>query len=160
MYLTTVAHLNIIIQEKESFMYLWQLYIVVGLACIIFEMLVPSMFFLNLAIAAFFSAAAAYIGLATIWQVLIFGIFAGILLGFLRPILIKNVQKEDTTTGLDEKYLGQKAKTIRPTGENDGRVTIYGEECVARSVDGSEIPEGIDVKIVRNEGTIFFVEKI
>ena len=141
-------------------MELWLIWVIAGVILFIVELFTPALFFLNLAIAAFFSAIAAYFGLSGWWQVAIFGISAGILLGFLRPLLIKNVQKDDTTTGLDEKYFGQTAKTIRPTGANDGRVTIYGEEWGARSIDGNEIPEGVDVKIIRNEGTILFVEKI
>ena len=141
-------------------MELWIIWVIAGVILFIVELFTPMLFFLNLAIAAFFAAIGAYFGLSGWWQVAIFGVSAGILLGFLRPLLIKNVQKDDTTTGLDEKYLGQNAKTIRPTGATDGRVTIYGEEWGARSTDGNEIPEGVDVKIVRNEGTIFFVERI
>lgn len=37
-------------------MVLWQLYAIVGVVCIILEMIVPSMFFLNLAIAGFITA--------------------------------------------------------------------------------------------------------
>ena len=141
-------------------MELWLIWVITGIVFFIIELFTPVLFFLNLAFAAFFGAIAAYFGLAAIWQVLIFGAVAGILLGFLRPLLIKNVKKEDTSAGLDEKYIGKLAKTIRPTGATDGRVTIYGEEWVARSVDGNEIPEGTDVKIVRNDSTIFIVEKL
>lgn len=141
-------------------MELWIIWVIAGVILFIVELFTPTLFFLNLAIAAFFAAIGAYFGVSGWWQVGIFGISAGILLGFLRPLLVKNVLKTDTTTGLDEKYLGQIAKTIRPTNATDGRVTIYGEEWVARSTDGSEIPEGADVKIVRNEGTVFYVEKI
>ena len=141
-------------------MELWLVWIIAGVIFFIIELFAPALFFLNLAIAAFFGAIAAYCELAGIWQILIFGIVACILICFLRPLLVKNVKTEDSTTGLDEKYLGQKAKTIKKTDANDGRITIYGEEWVARSTDGSEIEEGADVKIIRNDGTIFFVEKI
>ena len=141
-------------------MELWLIWVIAGVILFIVELFTPMLFFLNLAIAAFFAAIGAYFGLSGWWQVAIFGVSAGVLLGFLRPLLVKNVQKEDTTTGLDEKYFGQIAKTIRPTGATDGRVTIYGEEWGARSIDGNEIAEGVDVKIIRNEGTILFVEKI
>ena len=141
-------------------MELWVMWVIAGVILFIIELFTPILFFLNLAIAAFFAAIGAYFGLSGWWQVAIFGVTAGILLGFLRPLLIKNVQKDDTTTGLDEKYLGQMAKTILPTNATDGRVTIYGEEWGARSVDGNEISEGTNVKIVRNDGTIFYVEII
>ncbi|MCR4881336.1 MAG: NfeD family protein [bacterium] len=141
-------------------MELWLVWVIAGIVFFIIELFTPVLFFLNLAIAAFFGAIAAYFGLAAIWQVLIFGAIAGILLGFLRPLLVKNVKKDDTTSGLEEKYIGKAAKTIRPTGAIDGRITIYGEEWGAKSIDGNEIPEGTDVKIIRNEDMIFIVEKI
>ena len=142
-------------------MELWIIWIIAGIIFFIVELFTPFLFFLNLAIAAFLGGAiAAYYGLAGIWQILIFGVVAALLLCFLRPLIVKNIYREDTTTGLDEKYFGQKAKTIMVTGANDGRVAIYGEEWGARSEDGSEIPEGVDVKIIRNEGTILFVERI
>ena len=34
------------------------------------------------------------------------------------------------------------------------------EEWAARSINGEEIPTDADVKIVKNEGTILFIEKI
>ena len=141
-------------------MEIWLIWVIAGVILFIIELFTPVLFFLNLAIAAFFSAIAAYYGLAVIWQVLIFLIMGGVLIGFLRPLLIKNLKKGDTTVGLDDKYLGHTAKTILPTNAHDGRVTIYGEEWVARSADGSEIENGVDVKIVRNDGTVFYVEKI
>ena len=141
-------------------MELWLIWVIAGVILFIVELFTPILFFLNLAIAAFFAAIGAYFGLSGWWQVGIFGISAGILLGFLRPFLIKNVHKVDTTSGLEEKYFGKTAKTIRPTGPIDGRIAIYGEEWGARSTDGSEIPEGTDVKIIRNDGTIFYVERI
>ncbi len=139
---------------------LWLIWVISGVILFIIEIFTPTLFFLNLALAAFFAAIGAYFGLSGWWQVGIFAVASGVLLGFLRPLLVKNVKKDDTTTGLDEKYFGQIAKTICPTNATDGRITIYGEEWVARSSDGSEIPEGENVKIVRNDGTVFFVEKI
>lgn len=142
-------------------MELWLIWIIVGAVFFIIELFTPMLFFLNLAFAAFLGGAvAAYLGLDVLWQILIFGGMSALLLLCLRPLLVKKFQTNDTTTGLDEKYIGQNAKTVALTNANEGRVAIYGEEWMAKSNDGSEIPAESIVKIIRNEGTIFFVEKI
>ena len=56
--------------------------------------------------------------------------------------------------------IGKEAKTIQPTDKENGRITIYGEDWIARSVDGNEIPKDTIVKIISYENSIFFVEKI
>ena len=142
-------------------MELWLIWIIAGVIFFIIELFTPTLFFLNLAIGCFFAEAAAYYGLGIIWQVIIWGISSAILLLFVRPLFMKNdASKKDFTEGLDDKYIGHVAKTIKPTSSSDGRIAIYGEEWVARSIDGSEISENTEVKIIKNDGTIFFVEKV
>ena len=138
----------------------WLIWILAGVIFFIIELFTPMLFFLNLAFACLLSAIGAYFGLAFVWQVVIFVIFSVIFLAFLRPFLMKNVTTKDASTGIEGKYIGHNAKTILPTNELDGRITIYGEEWAARNVNKEEIPKDTDVKIVRNEGTIFYVEKI
>ena len=141
-------------------MELWQIWIIVCGIFFIIELFTPTLFFLNMAIGCLFAEAAAYWGLSLVWQVIIWGISSAILLLFVRPLFIKNNPKNaDITEGLDEKYIGHVAKTIKPTNDKDGRIAIYGEEWVARSTDGSDIPENAEVKIIKNDGTVFYVEK-
>ncbi len=139
---------------------LWLIWTIAGVVFFIIELFTPMLFFLNLAFACLLAAAGAYFGLMFSWQVAIFVVVASLLLLFFRPFLMKNVVTKDMATGIEGKYIGHNAKTILATGSLDGRITIYGEEWAARSLDGEEIPIGIDVKIIKNEGTIFYVEKI
>ncbi len=139
---------------------LWLIWIIAGVVFFIIELFTPMLFFLNLAFASLLAGAGAYFNIAFAWQIMIFVIGASLLLLFFRPFLMKNVQTKDTATGIEGKYIGHNAKTILPTGSLDGRITIYGEEWAARSIDGEEILTDVDVKIVKNEGTIFYVEKI
>ena len=141
-------------------MEIWLIWVIAGVAFFFIELFTPILFFLNLAFACLLSAVAAYYELAFAWQVAIFVLASTLLLIFLRPLLVKNVSVKDTSTGLEEKYINHDAKTIKPTNATDGRVAIYGEEWVARSNNGEEIEEGANVKIIRNEGTVFFVERI
>jgi len=141
-------------------MELWLLWIIAGVIFFVIEIFTPLLFFLNLAIAALITASIAYFGIGIIWQVIIWGILSALLLLFLRPLLVKSTEQPEEASGIEASYIGKEAKTIQPTDKENGRITIYGEDWIARSVDGSEIPENTIVKIIRYENSIFFVEKI
>ncbi len=138
-------------------------WIVSGIIFFIIEIFTPTLFFLNLGIACIIVAPVAFYFGATItlvWQIVIWGILSALLLLFLRPFLVKNVSSGAKDSGIDAKYIGHEAKTIKPTGKTDGRITIYGEDWFARSVDGNEIENDVVVKIVRYDNSIFYVERI
>ena len=61
---------------------------------------------------------------------------------------------------MEEKYIGRIAKVTETVTSNKGIVSIYDERWTARSQNGEEIPVDSEVKIVRNESLILFVEKI
>lgn len=137
----------------------WQLLIITGIVFIIIEIFTPMMFFLNLALACFITAAIAiYI---TDWNILVpvFVVFSAVFLLFLRPLLIEN-RENGKKTGVEAKYIGQIAKVTEAVTSNSGVISIYNERWEARSNTGEEIPIGSDVKIVRNESLILYVEKI
>lgn len=137
----------------------WQLILITGIVFIIIEMLTPVMFFLNLALACFITAIFALFLID--WNILIpvFVVFSAIFLVFLRPILTKIRIKEEKT-GVEEKYIGQIAKVVEAVTSTNGVVSIYDERWTARSVSGEDIEVGAEVKIVRNESLILYVEKV
>lgn len=137
----------------------WQLLIIVGVIFVIIEMLTPVMFFLNLALACFVTAVAALYFVN--WNILIpvFVVFSAIFLLFLRPLLIKT-RTSAQNTGVEEKYIGNIAVVSETVTSKSGVVSIYNERWTARSQNGEEIPAGEQVKIVRNESLILFVEKL
>ncbi len=139
-------------------MLMWQMLCVVGIAFVILEIFTPSMFFLNFALAAFITAVASLFTLNHFALVLIFFFFSFISFVFLRPILLRKKSK-DTETGIEGKYIGKVAKVIEEVNKDKGVITIYGERWEARSLDGQSIPDGVDVKIVKNDSLIMFVEK-
>lgn len=136
----------------------WQLLLLIGVVFIIIEMLTPVFFFLNLALACFVTA---IISLYTAtWSVLVpwFVFFSLFFLIFLRPILIRT-KENGKKTGVEEKYFGNIAIVEEPVTATNGVVTIYGERWSARSITGEEIPAGEEVKIVKNESLILYVER-
>ena len=140
-------------------MHLWQLIGVVGIGFLILEMFTPSMFFLNFALGAFICAVFSVYVKNPYTLTIIFFILSFVSFAFLRPILIKKFSRAKET-GINSKYIDKIAKADEEISEFGGVITIYGERWEARSDNGSVIPKGSEVKIVRNESIIMYVEKI
>jgi membrane protein implicated in regulation of membrane protease activity len=136
-------------------MLLWQVFLICAMVFILIEIFVPMFFFLNFAIGCIITA-----GIAMSYEnvqvlILLAIIVSALSLAFLRPLLIKQRKSE---TGVEDKYIGKVVKVIEPINANGGAITIYGERWSAKSSE--EIPAGVDVKIIRNDSLVFYVEKI
>ena len=141
-------------------MVLWEIFAIVGLISVILEMIVPSMFFLNLALSGFVTAVLALFIDSWIYLTVIFVVLSIISILFLRPILLKHKESKEQETGMQGKYIGKIVKVIEPVTKYSGAITIYDERWEAR-VDGDETIEvGAEVKIVKNESLVLTVEKI
>lgn len=140
-------------------MVLWEFIVICGIAFVILELFIPSMFFLNFALAAFITAAVSAFTAKTSILVSVFFIFSFLSFIFLRPLLLKRNSKE-TETGVSDKYIGQKAKVVEDINSDTGAISIYDERWNARTEDGSAIPAGSEVKIARNDSLIMYVEKL
>lgn len=140
-------------------MEIWQILIIAGVIFLIIEMLTPVLFFLNFALACFITAIIALFIIDLNYLVPILVVFSLAFLLFLRPLLVKT-KNGNKKTGVEEKYIGKIAKVTDTVTEHSGVISIYNERWEARSNLGEEIPVGSDVKIVRNESLVLFVEKI
>ena len=132
-------------------MVLWEIFAIAGLAFLILEMIVPSMFFLNLALAGFVTA---------IVLTFIFVVLSILSILLLRPILIKQKESKEKETGMEGKYIGQIVKVIEPVTKFSGAITIYDERWEARTDSDETIPVGSEVRIVKNESLVLTVEKL
>lgn len=141
-------------------MVLWEIFAIAGLAFLILEMIVPSMFFLNLALAGFVTAIVALFVKAWIILTFIFVVLSILSILLLRPILIKQKESKEKETGMEGKYIGQIVKVIEPVTKFSGAITIYDERWEARTDSDETIPVGSEVRIVKNESLVLTVEKI
>ena len=146
--------------QKEKCMVLWEIFAISGVAFLILEMLVPSMFFLNLALAGFVTAVIALFIKSWIVLTFIFIVLSILSILLLRPILLKQKASKDKETGMEGKYLGQIVKVIEPITKYSGAITIYDERWEARTEGEETIPAGSEVKIIKNESLVLTVEKI
>lgn len=137
----------------------WQLLAVCGIGFIILEMFTPSMFFLNFALASFITAGVSFWIENPYTLVVIFFVLSFVSFIFLRPIIMKRFSKSQET-GINSKYIDQIAKTETEIKENSGVISIYGERWEARTENGAIIPQGREVKIIRNESIIMYVKEV
>lgn len=138
-------------------MSLWQIWCIAGVLLCITEMFTPAMLFLNLGFACFVAAIAAVFCLTTTCQVAIFGVFSAIFLLWLRPYLIK--QKNSGNPDTIEMYIGKTAKVIEKVTKTSGKIAIFGEEWNALSNNDEEFEPNTEVKIIKNDSIVMYVEK-
>lgn len=141
-------------------MVLWELYAIAGLIFLILEMVVPSMFFLNLAFAGFITAVIALF--ITDWVILtvIFVLLSILSIILLRPVLLKHKETKEQQTGMEGKYIGKIVKVIEPVDKFKGAITIYDERWEARTECDEPIEAGTEVKIIGYDSLVLKVEKI
>lgn len=141
-------------------MTLWEIYAIVGLICLILEMILPSMFFLNLAFAGFATAIIALFVTGWINLTVIFVALALLFIILLRPVLLKNRECKLQETGMEGKYIGKIVKVIEPVDKFHGAITIYDERWEARSNCEETIPAGTEVKIIGYDSLVLKVERV
>ena len=141
-------------------MVLWEIFAIAGLIFLILEMLVPSMFFLNLAVAGFITAIAAVWIANLVTLLILFAVLSILSIAFLRPILVKNKKDKEKKTGMEGKYIGKNVKVIEPVGKFSGAITIYDERWEARTDSDETIPAGAEVRIIKYDSLILTVERI
>ena len=140
-------------------MILWEFIVICGIIFILLELFIPSMFFLNFALAAFITAIVSLFITNMLTLTLVFFVFSFLSLVFLRPILLRRKSK-DTETGVVDKYIGKTAKVIEEVSKSSGAISIYDERWNALCETDEVIPAGSSVKIIKNDNLIMYVEKI
>ena len=104
---------------------------------------------------------AAFLGAGLGLQVALFLVVSAAALAATRPLVRRYAEGKAVPTNLD-RVLGDSGK-VTETIDNEnstGAVYVDGKTWTARSADGSVIPEGSVVEILRMEGVKLFVEKI
>ena len=140
-------------------MVLWQLIAICGIGFLIFEIFTPSMFFLNFALASFITAGISVYVKNPYTLAIIFVILSFVSFVFLRPIIMKRFNKTKET-GINSKYIDKVAKAETDITTSSGVITIYGERWEARNENNQVIPQGSNVKILRNESIIMYVTEL
>ena len=138
----------------------WMIYIILALAAIVLEIIIPTLFCINFAIAGVITAIISIFWGSTVSLLWTFFGLSIISILFIKPILEKTIRRENEVN-FDAQYIGKIVKCTEPISTNKGAITIYDERWEARlETEGEEIQAGSDVKIVKYDNTTLFVEKI
>lgn len=138
----------------------WMIYIIVAVIAIIIEIIAPTMFCINFAFAGIVTAILSIFWGSTISLIITFLAISLLSVIFIKPLLSQMIKK-DNKADFNAQYIGKVVKCIEPINMTKGAITIYDERWEARTeFDGEEIPVGSDVKILKNDSLILFVEKI
>lgn len=140
----------------------WQIFLVVAIVAFVLEMFTPAMFFLSIAVAALITA------IAALWYTDIHGliitcsVLSVLILLVIRPMMKKFMHEMPKSVDFNSEYIGKIVKVTEEITNTVGAIAVYGERWDARlaNPDAEPIPAGAEVKIVRNESIVLYVEKV
>ena len=140
----------------------YQIWLIAAIVLVIVELLTAGFGVICFAIGALFSALAAYLEANLIWQMVIFAVASVLCFLFLRPVLLRLLDKKskDVKTNADA-LIGKTAvvsETI-DTEHNTGRIAVDGDDWKAVTADGTVINKGEKVKIISRDSIIITVQK-
>ncbi len=141
----------------------YQIWLIAAIVLVIIELLTAGFGVICFAVGALFSALAAFFGVdSLVWQLLIFAVASVLFFIFLRPVVLRFLDKKskDVKTNADA-LIGKMAivsETI-DSSANQGRVAVDGDDWKAVSADGSVINKGEKVEIVSRDSIILTVKK-
>ena len=141
----------------------YQIWLIAAIVLVIIELLTAGFGVICFAVGALFSALAAFLGMdSLVWQLLIFAVASVLCFIFLRPVVLRFLDKKskDVKTNADA-LIGKTAmvsETIDPS-VNQGRVAVDGDDWKAVSADGSVINKGEKVEIISRDSIILTVKK-
>lgn len=137
----------------------WLIWIIIGAAFLIVEMLNAGFGIICFGLGAFVAALLAACGLGLLWQLA--GLAVGSFLSFIfiRPIMVKwlDGKKNKAKTNLDS-MVGRKAVAVQDFEDGRGRVAIDGTDWMAESAPSVVVMKGDYVEITGRESNKVFVK--
>ena len=149
-------------ESNSKIMQIYQIWLVVAIVLVILEIATSGFGVICFAIGAIFGAIAAALGAGTTWQIILFAVVSILTFIFLRPIVIRFLEKKskDVKTNADA-LIGRKgivSERIDAT-QHTGRVAIDGDDWKAVSENGEVIEKGAQVEIVKLDSIIVTVKQ-
>ena len=138
----------------------YQIWLIAAIILVIIELLTAGFGVICFAIGALFSALVAYFTPNILWQLLVFAAVSLLTFIFLRPVLIKLLERKTKEVKTNADALIGKIGVVSETidaDKNTGRVAIDGDDWKAVTADGSIINKGEKVKVVSRDSIILTV---
>lgn len=141
----------------------YQIWLIIAILLVILEICTAAFGSICFAIGAAVAAIAAGIGAGLTWQILIFVVVSMLTFIFLRPFMLKFLDRKskDVKTNADA-LVGKRAVVSERVDASQltGRVAVDGDDWKAVSEDGSVIEKGTPVEIVKLDSIILTVKAI
>ena len=152
----------ICIVKNNKTMQAYYIWLIVAIILVIVEILTAGFGVICFAIGAAFSALVSGLGGNLTWQVVVFVVVSLLAFIFLRPVVIRFLDKKskDVKTNADA-LVGRKGVVSEciDAENHTGRVAIDGDDWKAVSEDGSVIEKGAYVEIVKLDSIIVTVKQ-
>lgn len=141
----------------------YQIWLIAAIVLVIIELLTAGFGVICFAVGALFSALAAFLGMdSLVWQLLIFAVASVLCFIFLRPVVLRLLDKKSKDVKTNADALIGKTAIVSETidsSANQGRVAVDGDDWKAVSADGSVINKGEKVEIISRDSIILTVKK-
>lgn len=142
---------------------LWHIWIIAGLILWIIEIFTPGFVLGVFGTACLITAPFAWAGFSYVIQFLIFAVAAALLSLFIRPIVLRHIDrnKGQAKTNI-EALIGQSGIVVETIDniKDTGYIKIYGETWRAVNIDDTAINSGEKVRVKDIEGNKLIVEPI
>lgn len=129
-------------------MEIYVVWLIVALVLLIVELFTASFGVVCFSFGAAAAGLAAYLGLATVWQLLIFSVVSFIAFVFIRPLVVKFLlkKKDEVLTNADAVVgrIGVVTEEIN-ADKNTGRIKIDGDDWKAESSENIAVGEKVEV---------------
>lgn len=137
----------------------WIGWAIVAVVCVLCEILTEGFFIVWFGIGAAVSALAAYLGASVTWQFVLFiGVSAALVLSTKKLTSRVFKRAEELKTNINALPGKMALVTEGIPEQGSGQVKVDGEIWAARSNDGTRIPAGVTVKVLRVEGVHVVVD--
>lgn len=137
----------------------WYWWVAIMLALVAIEALTLDLVLFMFAGGALGAAIVAAAGGDLVWQVVVFAVVSTILLGALRPFMLKSLRKrgEDLPETNAAALVGREAVVVDEVSEHAGLVKLAGEVWTARTEGDAVLTTGTEVRVVRIAGATAIV---
>ncbi|MBM4398857.1 MAG: NfeD family protein [Candidatus Cloacimonetes bacterium] len=138
----------------------WQIWMIIGILCIVIEIFDPAFFFLSLGAAAIITGLLSLVIPSTPLQILVFAV-----LSFLAFLSMRKMGKKLLSTAKSDTNVfalkGKKGMVTKEISEqNKGYVKIGGEEWPALEKNNKSVPVNAKIVVVDIEGNKLIVESV
>lgn len=140
------------------YLYYWEAWLLLGVLCLVFELVTGGIFFICFSLGSFFAMAASIYG-GFGFQLLVFFVFSLLPIFVIRPLVLHYITPDDkyrpTNTEALFGQIGYVTQAIKAKGH--GRVAVDGDDWKAKEEKGLPLEVGAKIKVVDRKGLTLIV---